>query len=127
MARSMKNLENYCKQQNLGSMSNNSISKSGLAAKGLHLKERGSSKLAKNFIEYVYWTCVIISRIPNEIRQNNATMVKTLGENKESHPKCVSLGYLKINSINKFSDILCLIETIWTFYSNRNETGFVFP
>ena len=54
MARSMKNLENYCKQENLGSMSNNSISKSDLAAKGLHLKERGSSKLAKNFIEYVY-------------------------------------------------------------------------
>ena len=100
MARLMKNLENYCKQQNLGSRSNNSISKSDLAAKGLHLKERGSSKLAKYVIEYVYWTCVTSSRIPNEIRQNNATMVKTLGESKESHPKCVLWGYLKINSVN---------------------------
>ena len=54
MARLMKNLENYCKQQNLGSMSNNSISKSDLAAKGLHLKERGSSKLAKYVIDYDY-------------------------------------------------------------------------
>ena len=48
---------------------------------------------------------VIGSSIPNVIRQNNATMIKTLREIKKSHPKCVSLGYLNINSIrNKFSD-----------------------
>ena len=45
--------KNYCKQQNLGFINNNNI-KSGIAAKGLHLKEQGSSKLAKHFIEYVY-------------------------------------------------------------------------
>ena len=30
------------------------INKSDRAAKGLHLKERGSSKLVTNFTEYVY-------------------------------------------------------------------------
>ena len=50
--------------------------------------------------------CVIGSSIPIEIKQNNVTVVKTLREYKNSHPKCVSLGYLNINSIrNKFSDI----------------------
>lgn len=30
---------------------------------------------------------------------------------KKSHPKCISLGYLKINAIgNKFSEFPCLIE-----------------
>ena len=47
-------LENYCKQQNLGFINNKNINKSDLAAKGLHLKEPGSSKLKKNFIEYTY-------------------------------------------------------------------------
>ena len=47
-------LDNYYKQQNLGIINNNNIMKSDLTAKGLHLKERGSSKLAKNVIEYVY-------------------------------------------------------------------------
>ena len=38
-------------------------------------------------------------------------MVKTLRENKNSHPKCVSPGYLNIDSKrNKFSDISCFIE-----------------
>ena len=38
-------------------------------------------------------------------------MVKALRENKKSHQKCVTLGYLNINSIEKsFSDISCLIE-----------------
>ena len=47
-------LENYCKQQNLGFINNKNINKSDLAAKDLHLKEPGSSKLKKNFIEYTY-------------------------------------------------------------------------
>ena len=51
------------------------------------------------------------SCIPNDIRQNNASMSKTLRENKKSHPKCVSIGYLNINSKrNKFSDISFSIE-----------------
>ena len=51
------------------------------------------------------------SCIPNDIRQNNASMSKTLRENKKSHPKCVSIGYLNINSKrNKFSDIPFSIE-----------------
>ena len=73
-------MENYCKQQSLGFISNSKINKSDLTAKGLHLKEQGSSKLAKNFIKHVYRTC---SSIPNEMKQNNATMIKTLRENKK--------------------------------------------
>lgn len=46
--------ESYCKQQNLSFINNSKNNKSGVAAKGLHLKERGSTKLAKNFVEYVY-------------------------------------------------------------------------
>ena len=45
------------------------INKSDRAAKGLHLKERGSSKLVTNFTEYVYWTFVIGNSIFNEIKQ----------------------------------------------------------
>ena len=46
--------ESYCKQQNLSFINNSKNNKSGVAAKGLHLKERGSTKLAKNFVEYIY-------------------------------------------------------------------------
>lgn len=45
--------KNYCKQQNFGFINNNNINKSDHAARGLHLKERGSSKVAKKFIESV--------------------------------------------------------------------------
>ena len=48
------NLENYCNQQNIGFISNNNIKKSDLNARGLHLYERGSSKLAKNILDYLY-------------------------------------------------------------------------
>ena len=48
------NLENYCNQQNIGFISNNNIKKSDLNARGLHLHERGSSKLAKNILDYLY-------------------------------------------------------------------------
>ena len=47
-------LENYCKQQNLGFIDNSNLKKSDLNSRGLHLQERGSSKLAKNFLEYFY-------------------------------------------------------------------------
>ena len=43
-------LKNYCEQQNFGFIINNNINKADLAAKSLHIKERGSSKLAKNII-----------------------------------------------------------------------------
>ena len=48
------NLENYCNQQNISFISNINIKKSDLNARGLHLHERGSSKLAKNFLDYLY-------------------------------------------------------------------------
>ena len=47
-------LENYCKQQNLGFIDNSNLKKSDLNSRGLHLQERGSSKLAKNFLDYFY-------------------------------------------------------------------------
>ena len=40
-------------QQNVGFINNNNVNKSDLAGKGLHLKDRGSSKLTKSFIEHV--------------------------------------------------------------------------
>ena len=40
-------LENYCKQQNVGLIYNGNIKKSDLNSKGLHLHERGSTKLTK--------------------------------------------------------------------------------
>lgn len=43
--------------------------------------------MAKRFIEYVYLKCVLSSSIPNEIKQNNPTVVKTLRENKKKSPK----------------------------------------
>lgn len=55
--------------------------------------------MAKRLIEYVYLKCVLSSSIPNEIKQNNATMVKTPRENKKSHAQCVSLEYMNMNSI----------------------------
>ena len=47
-------LENYCKQQNLDFIDNSNIKKSDLNSYGLHLEERGSGKLAKNFLDYFY-------------------------------------------------------------------------
>ena len=47
-------LENYCKQQNLDFIGNSNIKKSNLISKGLHLQERGSSKLAMNVLDYFY-------------------------------------------------------------------------
>ena len=47
-------LENYCKQKNLGFIDNSNLKKSDLNSRGLHLQERGSSKLAKNVLDYFY-------------------------------------------------------------------------
>ena len=48
------NLENYCKQQNLDFINNDNIKKSDLNSRGLHLHDRGSNRLAKNFLDYLY-------------------------------------------------------------------------
>ena len=43
---------NYCKQQNLDFIGNSNINKSDLNSRRLHLQERGSSILAKSFLDY---------------------------------------------------------------------------
>ena len=47
-------LENYCKKPNVGFIDNGNIKKSDLNSKELHLHERGSSKLAKNLLDFIY-------------------------------------------------------------------------
>ena len=47
-------LESYCKQKKVGFINNGNIKKSDLNSKGLHLHERGSSKLTKNLIDFIY-------------------------------------------------------------------------
>ena len=42
------------------------------------LKSEDVGSWRKKFMEYAYWTCVIGSSIPNEIKQNKTTMVKAL-------------------------------------------------
>ena len=44
-------LQNYCKQQNVGFIDNGNIN---LNPKGLHLHERGSSKLSKDLLDFTY-------------------------------------------------------------------------
>ena len=47
-------LENYFKQQNLRFIDNGNITKADLNSKGLHRYKRGSSKLAKNLLDFMY-------------------------------------------------------------------------
>ena len=99
-------LENYCKQQNLDLIDNSNIKKSDLNSTGLHLQERGSSKLAEKVLNYFYWVCATGNGFPDQSERSKSCIVKELINNKLSHPKCVSLAYLNINSIrNKFSSI----------------------
>jgi len=49
-----EHLKNYCNQQNIGFIDNKNLVTSDLSSKGLHLKERGSSKLSKNLLSYLY-------------------------------------------------------------------------
>ena len=105
-------LENYCKQQNVGFINNGNIKKSDLNSKGLHLHERGSSKLAKNLLDFIYWICKPGSSVSchSEV-SGNCCVYKALRHFKTNHPQCVSLGYLNINSVrNKFYSILLLIK-----------------
>ena len=50
-------LEIYCKQQNLDFIDYSNIKKSDLNLRELHLQERGSSKLAKNFLDDMHGVC----------------------------------------------------------------------
>ena len=59
-------------------MNNSNIKKSDLTAKELHLKDGGNSRLGKNFLEHVYWISVIGNSIPNEIKQNDVSTIKTV-------------------------------------------------
>ena len=47
-------LQNYCKQQSVGFIDNGNIKKLDLNSKGLHLHERGGSKLAKHLLDFIY-------------------------------------------------------------------------
>ena len=67
-------LENYCKQQNLDFIDNSNIKKSDLNSRGLHLQERGSNKLAKNFLDYFYWVCATGNGFPDQSEQSFALL-----------------------------------------------------
>ena len=89
-------LENYCKQQNVGFINNGNTKKSDLNSKGLHLHERGSSKLAKNLLDFICWICKLGSSVSYESEVSDNCNNKTLRHFKTNHPQCVSLGYLNI-------------------------------
>ena len=89
-------LENYCKQQNVGFINNGNTKKSDLNSKGLHLHERGSSKLAKNLLDFICWICKLGSSVSYESEVSDNCDNKTLRHFKTNHPQCVSLGYLNI-------------------------------
>ena len=71
-------LENYCKQQNLGFIDNSNLKKSDLNFRGLHLQERGSSKLAKNFLDYFYWGCAAGNGFPDRSEQSKLFIAKEI-------------------------------------------------
>ena len=82
-----------------------------LNSRGLHLQEHGSSKLAKKFLNYVYWVCATGDGFPDQSEQSKFCIAKQLRNNKLIHPKGVSLAYLNINSMqNNFSSIPHLID-----------------
>ena len=105
-------LENYCKQQDVGFINNGNIKKSDLNLKGLHLHERGSSKLAKNLLDVIYWICEPDSIVSSRSDvSGNCCVNKALRHFKRDHPQCVLLGYLNINSVrNWFYSIPPLTE-----------------
>ena len=96
-------LENYCKQQNVGFINNGNIKKLDLNSKALHLYERGSSELAKNLLNFIYWICKPGSSVSCESEVSDNCVNNALRHFKRNYPQCVSLGYLNINSVrNKF-------------------------
>ena len=117
-------LENYCKQQNLGFIDNSNLKRSDLNSRGLHLQERGSSKLAKNLLD-----CATDNGFADRSEQSKFYIAKELRNNKLSHPKCVSVTYLNINSVrNKFSSIPHLIDNkVDIFAIAETKLNFSFP
>ena len=84
---------------------------SDLNPKGLHLHERGSSKLAKNLLDFIYCIYKPGTSVSYEPEVSHNSVNKALKYFKTNHPQCVSLGYLNINSVmNKFYCIPPLIE-----------------
>ena len=78
---------------------------------GLHLHERGSSKLARNLLDFIYWICKPSSSVSYKLEVSDNCVNEALGHFKTKHPQCVSLGYLNINSVrNKFYSVPPLIE-----------------
>ena len=68
-----------------------------------------------------YWVCATDNSFPDESKQSKICIIKELRNNKLSHPKCVSLGYLNINSIrNKFSSIPHLIDNNLDIFAIAN-------
>ena len=62
------------------------------------------------------------------MEKSDTGIIKKLKENKLSHPKCVSLGYLNINSVrNKFFSIPHLIDNnidIFTIAETKLDSSF---
>ena len=104
-------LENYWKQQTVASIDIGNIKESDLNSERLNLLDCGSSKLAKNLLDFIYWICKPGSSVFYEPKLSDNCVNKALRHFKTNHPKCVSLGYLNINSVrNKFYSILPLIK-----------------
>ena len=62
-------------------------------------------------MDYFYFSCATGNGFPDRSEQSKFCIVKELRNNKLSHPKCASLAYVNINSIqNKFSSIPHLID-----------------
>ena len=50
----------------------------------MHLREGGSSKLAKTFLDYFYWSCATGNGFPDRSEQSKFCIVKELRNNKLS-------------------------------------------
>ena len=75
-----------------------------LNSKGLH--PRGSSKLAKNLLDFKYLCCGTGSSVPPESGMNDNRINKTLSDMRAYYSQCVSLRYIDVNAIrNKFCNI----------------------
>ena len=68
-------MENYCKQQNLDFIDSIKIKKFDLNSRGLHLRERDSSKLAKiSWIIFTEFVLQVIAFLTNLNRESFALL-----------------------------------------------------
>ena len=75
------------------------------------MHEFGSSKLAKNLLDFMYWICKSDSSVSYEPEVCHNCVIKALRHFKANHPQCYLLGYLNINPAkNKFYSIPPLIK-----------------